>query len=203
MATQRSQPTARPNDPRARIAALSLLGRSYSAASDEELSALLAAVADEHRDEIMRLADMESDPASMDELREGVKRGRMNGVAEAVAAVLTDAALTDCITELGDAADMPNRTQILAVLPTLTDRHGLAAVRLMMASAICGEAAASPILVELLKKEDPYKLPPVDEAALVTTRPVIAQLSAEEQAARDAVKAARKERKAAQKAKKR
>lgn len=149
---------------KARLAALSLLDRALAAMSDDELVSAVHALPDDHRDALAKLsgtpADADDD-AWVTTLREAAHKGRINGGLEQIAAVLTDRALADCVEQLGDAADAPTEEQLRDVLPGLCERHGLASVRLMMASAVCGEATASAILVRLLKTDDELKLPPV------------------------------------------
>lgn len=149
---------------KARLAALSLLDRAFSAMSDDELTTAVHALPDDHRDGLAKLSGV---PAGADDdtwvssLRNTAHQGRISGGLEQVAAVLTDTALGDCVEQLGDAADAPTEEQLRDVLPGLCERHGLAVTRLMLASAVCGEATASPILVRLLKTDDELKLPPV------------------------------------------
>jgi hypothetical protein len=76
--------------------------------------------------------------------------------------VLTDAALADCIEKLGDHADNPTSEQLTEVLPGVVERHGLAITRLMLASTVAGEAAASNVIRDLLKHDDVVKLPAED-----------------------------------------
>ncbi len=86
-------------------------------------------------------------------LRGAVQRGRLKGAPEKLADVLTAGALQDCIEQLGDKADFPSIDDLRAVLPGMVERHGLRRTRVMMASAIVGEAPASASLVKLLKTE--------------------------------------------------
>lgn len=187
---QRQKPTER-TDPRARLAALALLDRAVAAATDDELVAMAGGLTDDQRAEFDRLLG----PGGPDDLpaavRATVQRGRINGVAEAVAMLLSDRALADCIEQLGDAADLPSADDLHGVLPGLLERHGVGAVRLMFAAAVCGEAPASPALVQLLRHDEHLALPPVTRDAPAPR----AGLTAEELADRERVKAARAERK--------
>jgi hypothetical protein len=184
--------TTERTDPRARIAALALLDRAFSASTDDELGALAAAATEDQQRELANLIGAPLDDAAPAAIRAAAVKGRMNGVAEAIAALLIDAVLVDCIDKLGDNADLPSSEELLAVTPGLVERHGLGGVRLMMASAVCGAAPATAVLVELLRHDDTLKLPPA-EPVRVTAPPVV--LTPEEQAERDRVKAARAERK--------
>jgi hypothetical protein len=88
----------------------------------------------------------------------------MNGGLEQIATVLTDQCLADCITALGDHADNPSEEQLLEVTPALVESHGLATVRLMLATSVAGEAAASVMLTRVLKHHDELAVPARDEA---------------------------------------
>lgn len=188
------------NQVRARLAALSLVDRALRAFDDDELTAAIAALDDDHRTAVLQLAEAPADStevAVVAYVRTAGQRGRMNGVLEQLALVLTDVCLAECITELGDASDNPTEEQLREVLPGLVERHGLAVVRLMMASAIAGEALASPILTRLLKADDVYALPAAEATiapAPNTTKP------SNDDPERQRIKAERKERKAQQQA---
>jgi hypothetical protein len=153
-----------------RLQALTLLDRAMSAMTDAELETLVASLSDDHREAIDRLCGAHEggfeDPASRTvALRSTVARGRMNGGLEQVATVLTDQCLADCITALGDHADNPSEEQLLAVTPALVEAHGLATVRLMLATSVAGEAAASVMLTRVLKHHDELAIPARDEVA--------------------------------------
>ena len=166
--------------------------------SDDELTAAIAALDDDHRQAVTQLAEVPTDAteaAALTYVRAAAQRGRMNGVLEQVALVLTDVCLAECIKALGDASDNPTEDQLRAVLPALVDRHGLPVVRLMLASAIAGEANATPILTRLLKSDEQFALPAVE--------PVVAPAPARpdnDDPERERLKAERKARKAQQQA---
>ena len=101
-------------------------------------------------------------------LRAAVARGRMSGMLEQIATVLTDPCLADFITELGENSDNPNEEQLQAVLPGQIDKHGLATVRLTLAASVAGEAAASVMLTRVLKHDEVVALPPAPEMAAPT-----------------------------------
>ncbi len=179
-----------------RMQALGLLDRSFKAATDDELSALLDALDDDHRDGLASLVD----EVTVEGVREGVRTGRIDGGMEAIAAVVTDACLADCIEQLGDHADNPSSDQLREVLPGIVERHGVAATRIMLASTVAGEAPASAIIRDLLKSDETVQLPKVEEAQLA---PLIdtSKRSAEEQADLRAKRAeARKAKKEAERA---
>ncbi len=52
---------------------------------------------------------------------------------EAIAAIVTDAALADCIEQLGDNADNPSSDQLREVLPGIVERHTLGITQIMLA----------------------------------------------------------------------
>ena len=97
-----------------RLQSLGLLDRALRATTDEELDAVLAALGDDHREAVERLAGGE---ASADAVRDAAAKGRIDGTMESLALVLTDACLADCIEQLGDHADNPSSDQLRAVLP--------------------------------------------------------------------------------------
>jgi hypothetical protein len=186
------------NQVRARLAALSLLDRALRAFDDDELTAAIAALDDDHRTAVLQLAEVPTDSteaATVAYVRTAAQRGRINGVLEQLALVITDVCLAECIRELGDASDNPSEEQLRQVLPELVERHTLAVVRLMMASAIAGEAQATPILTRLLKSDDTFALPAVE----ATTAPVVTRPAADDPE-RERIKAERKERKRQQQA---
>ena len=55
--------------------------------------------------------------STADAIREAAAKGRIDGTLESLGFVLTDAALADCIEQLGDHADNPSSEQLRAVLP--------------------------------------------------------------------------------------
>lgn len=148
-----------------RLQALSLLDRALLAMTDAELEALVASLPDDHRQAIDRLSGARDDSGFEDPaartvaLRATVARGRMTGVLEQLTTVLTDACLADCIEQLGDASDNPTEDDMAEVTPGLIVRHGLATVRLTLATSIAGEAAASVVLTRLLKHDEVLALP--------------------------------------------
>jgi hypothetical protein len=179
------------NQTKNRMQALGLLDRSFKAATDEELDSAIEALDDDHREGLETFVDA----PTADGVRAAVKAGRINGDMEAVAAIISDLCLADCIKELGDHADNPSTAQLQEVLPGLAERHGVAVTRIMLAATVAGEAPASAIIRDLLKSDDLVALPKAEE---VTIAPLIdtSKRSPEEQAA---LKAKRAEAKAAKK----
>ena len=114
------------------------------------------ALDDDHREALERVVGGETTPEA---IRQAVVKGRINGTMETIALVLTDASLADCIEKLGDHADNPTSEQLREVLPGVIERHGLAITRMMLASTVAGEAAASAIIRDLLRHDDIVKLP--------------------------------------------
>jgi hypothetical protein len=173
------------NTMKERLQALGLLDRALAATTDDEIEALLAALDDDHREAVERLAEGIT-PAA---IREAAAKGRVNGTLEGIAVVLVDACLADCIEQLGDHADNPTSDQLREVLPGLVERHGLACTRLMLATTVVGEAPASAIVRDLLKHDDDVKLPPMEPRPIA---PVI-ETQRGSDAEREAVKAKRRE----------
>jgi hypothetical protein len=174
------------------LQALNLLDRALRATTDEELTAVVEALPDDHRTALGRLTD---GGTSVESIREAAQHGRVNGVLENLAVVLTDACLAECITALGDDADHPSGAQLQAVLPDIVEHHGIGVTRLMLASTVAGEAPASAVIRDLLKHDELVALPRAVETA---TAPVVAKPAAGPE--RDAVLEARRERKERQRA---
>jgi len=173
------------NTMKTRLQSLRLLDRALAATTDDEIAALLAALDDDHREAVERLAEGVT-PAA---IRESVAKGRLNGTLESIAVVLVDACLADCIEQLGDHSDNPTSDQLREVLPGLVERHGLGCTRLMLATTVVGEAPASAIIRDLLKHDDDIKLPPVEPRPI----PPIVEAPRVPDAEREAVKAKRRE----------
>lgn len=183
-----------------RMQALGLLDRSIKAATDDEITSGIEALDDDHREGLESFVEGDLD---VDALRAGVKAGRIDGSMEAIAAILTDACLADCIEALGDHADNPSTDQLKEVLPGLIERHGLAITRIMLAATVAGEAPASAIIRDLLKNDDELALPKIEEpqiAAVLDTSKRSDDEQAELREQRKAAKAAKKEADRARKA---
>lgn len=197
----KDHPVASPdvNQMKNRMQALGLLDRAFKAASDAELSDAIEKLDDDHREGIEAFVD----DLSPDGIRTAVKSGRIDGSMEAIAAVLTDLCLADCIEQLGDHAESPSTEQLREINPGLVEKHGVASVRIMLASTVAGEAPAAAIIRELLKSDELVALPKAEQtqiAPLLDTQ----KRSDEEQAAirakRAEVKQAKKREARARKA---
>jgi hypothetical protein len=176
-----------------RMQALGLLDRSFKAASDDELMSTVEALDDDHREGL----DSFVDEPTADGIRAGVKAGRIDGGMEAIAAIVTDACLADCIEQLGENADNPSSDELRQVLPGIVERHNVGITRIMLASTVAGEAPAAAIIRDLLKTDELVALP---RAETVETAPVVldtAKRSDDEQselrAKRKAAKQAKKD----------
>ncbi len=105
--------------------------------------------------------------------------------------VLTDAALADCIEQLGDHADNPTTEQLRAVLPGLVERHGIGVTRMMLASTVAGEATAANVIRDLLKHDELVALPKPEPGpprpSPIIRAPTVSDVE------RDAIKAKRQE----------
>ena len=182
-----------------RMQALGLVDRSFKAATDDELAAAIEALDDDHREALETLVES----LDADGVRAAVKAGRIDGGMEAVAAVLTDASLADCINELGDHSENPTTDELKDVLPGLVERHGVANVRIMLAATVAGDAPAAAIIRDLLKSDELVALPKVEEtttAPVIDTRKRSDEEQAELKAKRAEVKAAKKEAERARRA---
>ena len=172
--------------------ALGLLDRSFKAATDDELATAIEALDDDHREGLESFVGA----ATPEGVRTAVKSGRINGDMEAIAAIISDLCLADCIKELGDNADNPSTDQLLEVLPGVVERHGVAVTRMMLAGTVAGEAPASAIIRDLLKSDELVALPKAEEvtiAPLIDTSKRSPEEQAEMKAKRAGVKAAKKE----------
>jgi len=173
------------NEMKTRLQSLGLLDRAIRTTTDEELEAVVAALGDDHREAVERFTDGEATPESV---RAAAVKGRLDGTMEGLAMVLTDAALADCIKELGDHADNPTSDELRKVLPGVIERHGIGVTRLMLASTVVGEAAAANVIRDLLKHDELVALPKLEP-----TPPPIVRAPELSDVERDAIKANRQE----------
>lgn len=178
------------NQMKNRMQALGLLDRAFKAASDADLATAIESLSDDHREGLESFVD----EVSPDGVRAGVKAGRIDGGMEAIAAIITDAALADCIEQLGENADNPSSDQLREVLPGIVERHNVGISQIMLAGTVAGEAPASAIIRDLLKNDEVLALPKAEETELAPLLDT-SKRSADEQ---DEVRA---KRKAAKKAK--
>ena len=109
---------------------------------------------------------------------------------ESIALVLTDAALADCIKELGDHADNPTKEQLRAVLPGIVERHGSGRPADAGVDASPARPNAAAVIRDLLKHDELVKLP----AAEPPRGPVVLAPPADDPE-REAIKARRHEQK--------
>ena len=165
-----------------RLQALSQLDRALAAMTDDELTALVDSLPEDHRLAVDQLcgardeAGFDDPAARVVALRSTVARGRMSGALEQVSTILTDVCLADAIETLGANSDNPTEAQLQEVVPGLVERHGLPTVRLTFASSVAGEAAASVTLTRLLKHDELLALPPLAAPAA----PVVLSREADE-----------------------
>lgn len=183
-----------------RMQALGLLDRAIKAASDDELDSAIEALDEDHREGLAGVVDGE---LNANAVREAVKTGRIDGGMEAIAAILSDACLAECIEELGDHAENPSTDELREVLPGIIENHGLAVTRIMLAGTVAGEAPASAIIRDLLKHDDELALPKAEDptfAPILDTSKRSADEQAEMRAKRAEAKQAKKEAARARKA---
>lgn len=150
-----------------RLQALNLLDRALAAIDDTELEKVLAALPADHTEGLDEYMDapeggFASQADRVSAVRATAAKGRVNGGLEAIAAVLTDACLATCIELLGDHADNPSSEQLREVIPALSKDFGVGILRLTFAASVAGEAAASAVLIDLLRHDDDIKLPPAN-----------------------------------------
>ena len=196
---RRTVASLRVNQMKNRMQALGLVDRSFKAATDDELTTAIEALDDDHREGLESFVES----VDADGIRNAVKAGRIDGGMEAIAAILTDVCLADCIKELGDHSENPTTDQLKEVLPGLVERNGVANVRIMLAATVAGDAPAAAIIRDLLKTDEVVALPKVEEtltAPVVDTRKRSDAEQAELKAKRAEVKAAKKEAERARRA---
>ena len=188
------------NQMKTRLAALNLLDRAWQAMSDDDLTTLIDTLPEGHVSSLDQLANGPeggfTDPATrIVALRAAAARGRIGGTLEQICTVVTDPALAECITALGEHSEHPTEAQLLEVTPALVEAHGVPTVRLMMASAVAGEAAASPMLIGLLKTHEQFALPVVQprEVEVLAPREASDDVRAKRHAAKEAKRAKARE----------
>lgn len=180
------------NQMKNRMQALGLLDRAFKATTDEELMAAMESLDDDHREGLETFVD----EMTADGVRAGVKTGRIDGGMEAIAAIISDACLADCIEQLGDHAENPSTDQLTEVMPGVIERHSLGIARIMLAGTVAGEAPAAAIIRDLLKNDETLALPKAEIteiAPLIDTAKRSDDEQAELRAKRKAAKAAKKE----------
>jgi hypothetical protein len=157
-----------------RLQALSLLDRAFASLTDAELESLVASLPDDHREAVDEICGAKeggfTDPSARSlAMRATAGRGRMSGQLEQLSTIVTDPCLAKCIELLGDNSDNPTEPQLMEITPTLIEEFGLGCTRLMLATSVAGEAAASVMLTRVLKHDETLGLPavePVDVAVL-------------------------------------
>ena len=149
-----------------RMQALGLLDRAIKATTDDELTTAIEALDEDHREGLESFIEGEVTPEIV---RAAVRAGRIDGGMEAIAAIISDACLAECIEELGDNADNPSSDDLRDVLPGITETHGVGITRVMLAGTVAGEAPASAIIRDLLKTDETLALPKAEEPVLVPT----------------------------------
>ena len=134
---------------------LSALERELRAWDDADLAARIEALPEESKAWIASLGRGPDPDGTLDlgAFRGAVTRGRLKGVPDRAAGILTDGCLQDCIGVLGDRADFPSEADLHEVFPGLVERHGVAATRVMFAAAVLGDAPASSAIMKVLRSE--------------------------------------------------
>ncbi len=74
--------------------------------------------------------------------------------------MVTDPCLAKCIELLGENSDNPTHDQLQEIVPALVEEFTLPTTRLMLACSVAGEAAASEMLIHVLKQDETLALPP-------------------------------------------
>lgn len=177
------------SDDRERI----FLGQKYSAVlatiTDDSLAAMAARLEGEMSTAFCRTvgipAEAIADAATLGPaIREGIARRRAHHDA---GVLLAEPCTTYCIEKLGDAAEDPTLEQLNEVLPEAIEAHGLDAARLMAVQYVRSLKGFR----QLVASDERFAIP--EPAPVAALRDV-------DEAAQAAKRAARKERKAAAKA---
>ena len=138
---------------RDRVMRTAQLDREFRTLPDETIADLARTLPEPARVALVRLGGNNDPVLETAAFRAGASRGRMKGALERVAAVLSDSCLADCVELLGENADLPSEEQLRAVLPALVERHGVSTTRLMLASAVAGDAPAAAAIGRVLKTD--------------------------------------------------
>ncbi len=134
------------------VVRLAALERELNHMTDAEMTALIDGLEPQARHYIAGVAgSADGDPVDIVALRAAMRRSRMKGGPDRVAAVITDRCLNDCIEALGENADFPSEEDLAAALPGVVKTHGIATTRVMMAAVALGEAPASKAIIKTLK----------------------------------------------------
>ena len=171
-----------------RLAAINLADRAMNALTDDELAALIDALPEAA---VEPFAAVLGEAGAIDKIagtRLVASRGRVNGTLEQLTYALAESCLDQCIAKLGDSSENPSEDELRAASTELIETHSLGAVRLMLASAVLGEAKASAACIRLLKHDELLKLPPAPEHAKV-----VAVVAVEDDPAREALRDRRKD----------
>jgi hypothetical protein len=175
-----------------RLQALSLLDRAFASLTDAELESLVASLPDDHREAVDDICGAKeggfTDPAARTlAMRTTASRGRKTGELEQLSTIVTDPCLAKCIELLGDHSDNPTEPQLLEITPTLIEEFGLGCTRLMLATSVTGEAAASVMLTRVLKHDETLALPPAAavESTLLPAPHADEELKAKRKAAKE------------------
>ena len=144
------------NQIKTQLAAASLLDRALNAVTDDELRDLLTKIPDDAAAAVSQEIGVESltDAKAGLAIRLAASKGRVNGVLAQLGMVLSEPCLNDCVDKLGDSAENPSEDELRTVAHELVATHGVGPVRLMLASAVVGEAPASVACIHLLKTDE-------------------------------------------------
>ncbi|MEO7397508.1 MAG: hypothetical protein ABIW84_02985, partial [Ilumatobacteraceae bacterium] len=163
---------ALPDDHVSAVRRISGLRQEASFGAADTTAADLAGQSDQGSEHDLTSAPALIDDSFVDAVRAAAHKGRLNGDLQRLGVVMSDACLADCVTQLGDKAEMPTEDDLKEVLPGLVEAHGVGLVRLMLASTVVGEAPASATIVALLKDDELVALPPGEQKPLAPLLPL-------------------------------
>jgi hypothetical protein len=141
------------------VVRLARLEAEFRNLPDPQFATLLAQLPDEAKEVLVSRSGSEDESINVQGLRDAMRRARMKGLPDQVAAAITEPCLDACITALGDHADFPSLEQLSAVMPGLVTMYGVPTTRLMLASAALQEAPAANAIIKLLKTDPAVALP--------------------------------------------
>jgi hypothetical protein len=135
------------------VVRLARLEAEFRSLPDAEFSRLLAGLPEEARLALASRSGSGDESIDIAGLRDAMRRSRMKGLPDQVAAAITEPCLDACIAALGDKADLPSADDLTQVTPSLVTAHGVAVTRLMFASAALQEAPAAAAILKVLKTD--------------------------------------------------
>jgi hypothetical protein len=143
------------------VVRLARLEAEFRSLPDARFAELVAELPDEAKSVLSSRSGGADGAIDIQGLRDAMRRSRMKGFPDQVAAAVTSPCLEACVEALGDKADMPTEAELSATIPGLVATYGLPTTRLMFASAALQEAPAANAILKVLKNDPGLALPAV------------------------------------------